>query len=219
MPQWRGDDQPLVITRQSEHGPEGHMSSSLEFGCHIGTHIDAPLHFLEGAAGVGEMPLDDFGGSALVVDVKDRVLKQTVEGDEPGALGPEVLWGDPASKGSELPANEGLAGIDFVLFHTGWDQHWGTEKYYQHWPWLTTELARILASADLKGVGLDTPSLDCFGGKEAHELCAAAGMINIENLTNLGALPRVGAWFQAFPLKLASTEASPVRALAWVEPQ
>ena len=60
--------------------------------------------------------------------------------------------------------------------------------------------------------------LDEFGGQTAHDLCAPAGMINIENLTNLGNLPRVGTWFQAFPLKLSGTEASPVRALAWVEP-
>ncbi len=217
MPQWRGDAQPLSIHRQSEHGPDGHMSSSLEFGCHVGTHIDAPLHFLAGAPGVDEMPLENFGGSALVVDVRSVVMKQIAENGEPGSLGSEVLFCKPSPNGTGDSIEEDLGGIDFVLFYTGWNQHWGSEKYYRHWPWLSPELARVLAAAELKGVGLDTPSLDDFGGQAAHDLCAAAGMINIENLTNLGALPGRGAWFQAFPLKLHGTEASPVRALAWVE--
>ena len=207
MAQWRGDNQPLAIHRHAEHGPDSHMSSSLEFGCHIGTHIDAPLHFLADSLGVGEMPLEAFGGAALVVDVKDMVDKQIAAYGEPTALGPEVLAGEDLSK------------IDFVLFCTGWDEHWGADTYYQHWPWLSTELARVLAAAGLKGVGLDTPSLDHFGGHVAHDLCAAAGLINIENLTQLALLPRRGAWFQAFPLKLQDTEASPVRAMAWLEPK
>ncbi|MBU8870053.1 MAG: cyclase family protein [Gemmatimonadales bacterium] len=206
MPQWRGDSQILVIHRQSEHGPSNHMSSSLEFGCHVGTHIDAPLHFLSGSPGVDEMSLEAFGGTALVVDATEVAKKQTGVGGKPAAMGLEVLSGEDLGK------------IDFVLFNTGWDKHWGTDQYYRHWPWLSLELAEVLVKADLKGVGLDTPSLDDFGGQVVHDLFAVAGMINIENLTNLGALPRTGSWFQAFPLKLLGTEASPVRALAWVEP-
>ena len=206
MPQWRGDEQPLAIHRLSEHGVDSHMSSSLQFGCHIGTHIDAPLHFLAGGPGVDRVPLDRFYGPALVVDVRPAVAGQIAAHGEPSALGPEVL------------AGEDLGQIDYVLFHTGWDGHWGTDLYYRHWPWLSVELARVLAAARLKGVGLDTPSLDDFGGHAAHELCAASGLINIENLTNLGSLPRLGSHFQVFPLKLEATEASPVRALAWVEP-
>jgi kynurenine formamidase len=200
MPQWRGDDQPLAIHRHSEHGPDSHMSSALQFGCHIGTHIDGPLHFLAGQPGVDAMPLDRFVGKALVIDVRPAES----EAAEPVAMGPEVLPPD-------------LKGVDFVLFLTGWDGHWGQETYYQEWPYLSEELAVRLAQAHLKGVGLDTPSLDAYGGSIAHDVCAAAGMINIENLTGLAQLPREGALFQALPLKLQATEASPVRAVAWVD--
>lgn len=205
MPQWRGDEQPLTIHRRSEHGPEGHMSSALEFGCHVGTHIDSPLHFLDGAAAVDEMPLEAFGGAALVLDVRESVRAALQATGTPPELGPEVL------------AGHDLQEIDFVLFLTGWDEHWGHERYYLQWPWLGEALARELAAAGLKGVGLDTPSLDVYGGAVAHDLFAARGMINIENLTALPQLPERGAWFQAFPLKLLGTEASPVRAIAWVE--
>lgn len=201
MPQWRGDDQPLVIHRRSEHGPDSHMSSALEFGCHIGTHIDGPLHFLAGAPSVDAMPLDWFTGPARVIDVRDPDTGFSA----PGALPLAVMTGLD------------LTDIDFVLFLTGWDQHWGSEQYYQEWPYLSDSLAGFLAEAGLKGVGLDTPSLDAYDGHAAHDICAAAGMINIENLTGLDHLPPQGARFQALPLKLQATEASPVRAVAWVE--
>lgn len=202
MPQWRSDRQPLKLHRRSLHGQGNHMSSALEIGCHVGTHIDGPLHFLAGAPGVDRMPLERFAGPALVLDVRDPATGLA----EPRALEATVLAGqDPGA-------------VDFVLFLTGWDRWWGQERYYQEWPWLSPELAERLAGAGLKGVGLDTPSLDDFNGRAAHDLCAAAGMINIENLTGLDRLPARGAVFQALPLKLDATEASPVRAAAWVTP-
>lgn len=197
MPQWPGDVQPLSIHRQSLHGPESHMSSSLEFGCHVGTHIDAPLHFLEGSQGVDRLPLESFVGAGLVI--------RTDPGASPRPLGVDTCRGVD------------LGSVDFVLFDTGWAQHWGTERYYREWSYLTPELAKFLADAGLKGVGLDTPSLDPFSGQAAHDICAPAGMINLENLANLGALPREGFTLFALPLKLEATEASPVRAVAMVQ--
>lgn len=197
MPQWPGDRQPLRVVRCSEHGPGSHESSRIECGCHIGTHVDAPRHFLAGAGGVDDMPLDRFAGPALVIRPGTDVL--------PGPLPATVLDGVD------------LAGIEFVLFDTGWARHWGQPRYYQDWPWLSPELAERLAGAGLKGVGIDTPSLDGFVGHRAHDICAARGMVNLENLANLSALPARGFRLLALPLKLADTEASPVRAAALLD--
>jgi len=196
MPQWPGDRQPLKIHRHSLHGPQSHMSSSLEFGCHVGTHMDAPLHFLDGEPGIDQLPLNRFVGEGLVI--------RAGKGETARALGPEVCEGIDLGK------------TDFVLFDTGWDRHWGTERYYREWSWLSPELAELLAAANLKGVGLDTPSLDPFHGQTAHDICAPAGLINLENLANLGALPAQGFTLLALPLKLQGTEASPIRAVALV---
>ena len=196
MPQWPSDKQPLDIPRQSLHGPDKHMSSSLEFGCHVGTHIDAPLHFLAGEPGIDRLPLDRFVGKGVVIRAGD--------GESPGAIGPEVCDGVD------------LADVDFVLFDTGWDRHWGTDRFYREWFYLSPELAKLLAGAGLKGVGLDSPSLAPFDGQAAHDICAPAGMINIENLANLASLPDDGFTLLVLPLKLEGTEASPVRAMAIV---
>ena len=199
MPQWPGDRQPLKIHRHSEHGIDSHMSSSIEFGCHVGTHLDGALHFLAGQPALDKVPVDRFAGLALVIDAAEKGQ----DNQTPEALTVDLLSG------------HNLTEVDFVLFHTGWDRHWGTEDYYRHWPWLSGELAGVLAASNLKGVGLDTPSLDNFNGSGAHDRCAAAGMVNIENLTGLESLAGSVVHFMAAPLKLYQTEASPVRAVAW----
>lgn len=196
MAQWPGDNQPLKLHRRTEHGPDNHMSSALEFGCHVGTHLDGPLHFAASAPAIDAMPVEAFAGNAIVVDVPAN--------DSP------VLIGIDAMDGVDLSS------VDFVLFHTGWSRHWGTSGYYVDWPSITPELASLLAEAKLKGVGLDTPSLDGFNGHLAHDICAAAGMVNIENLTNLESLPTPDFYFMALPLNLQGTEASPVRAVGLI---
>ena len=200
MAQWPGDSQPLKIHRLSEHGPDQHMSSSLEFGCHVGTHLDGALHFLAGQPGLHELPVSAFAGPALVIDASQCATDENA----------------PTSLESELLSGHDLATVDFVLFHTGWDRHWGTDNYYRHWPWLSEDLARVLAGSGLKGVGLDVPSLDHRAATIAHDLCAAAGMVNLENLTGLESLADTIVQFMALPLKLYQSEASPVRAVAWL---
>lgn len=197
MPQWPGDRQPLRVVRCSEHGTGTCESSRLELGCHVGTHLDAPRHFLAGAPGVDALPLERFAGPGLVL--------RPAPAPGPGPLPASLLDG------------VALGGIEFVLVDTGWSRHWGGPRYYEAWPYLSGELAARLAAAGLKGVGLDTPSLDAFAGREAHDLFAKAGLVNLENLANLGALPDRGFRVLALPLKLADTEASPIRAAALLD--
>ncbi len=196
MAQWPSDNQPLQLHRRSEHGPNGHMSSSLEIGCHVGTHLDGALHFSPSADPLDKVPVAAFAGNAVVVTVP--------------ALDSSALFGIDVMDGIDL------SDIDFVLFNTGWSCHWGTPQYYKNWPSIAPELASLLAGAKLKGVGLDTPSLDTFDGHLAHDICAAAQMVNVENLTNLSSLPSANFFFMALPLKLKGTEASPVRAVGLI---
>lgn len=147
------------------------------------------------------MSPDRFCGPAVVI----RPACGSTGTVAPGPLGPAVLDGVD------------LGGADFVLFDTGWSRHWGQPAYYASWPWLSEPLAARLAEAGLKGVGLDTPSLDDRDGRAAHDLFAAAGMVNLENLANLGSLPSAGFLVLALPLPLVGAEASPVRAVALLE--
>lgn len=42
----------------------------LDMGAHTGTHVDAPVHFVDGAGGVETLPLDALEGPAHVVDAR-----------------------------------------------------------------------------------------------------------------------------------------------------
>ncbi|MFH1844135.1 MAG: cyclase family protein [bacterium] len=194
MAQYPGDAAPVGIKQRESHEKAGFQVSSLELECHVATHIDTPLHFLAGQPGLEVMPLDRFVGTGLVLDVSET----GVSGELPVTLLEDV----------------DLEPVDYLLLRTGWDQHWGTDHYYAEWPYLSPELARLLAVANLKGIGLDSPSIDPLDGRFAHDLLAAAGLINVENLANLAAVPPGHFFFLVLPLKLEGAEGSPVRAVA-----
>ena len=46
--------------------------SELTLCCHVGTHVDAPSHFVPGAPSIGELPLDRFCGPGVVLPVRVR---------------------------------------------------------------------------------------------------------------------------------------------------
>ena len=91
------------------------------------------------------MPLHRFCGKARVIDVQAP--------EPPGEIDARVL--------------DGIDGepLDFILFQTGWERHWGTNRYYEAWPFLTLDLAQQLKAWGLKGVGIDCPSIDPPNGR------------------------------------------------------
>ncbi len=195
MAVYPGDETVPTIERLVSHGAETHQVSALSMGCHAGTHIDLPLHFLAGQPGLDAYPLSRCLGRGVVVDT------------DPGEIPPSALDGTD------------LASVDFVVFRTGWERHWGSPRYYDGWPWLAAETSRLLADADLMGVGLDSPSIDTFGETASHDILARAGCLNIENLANLAQLPSTEFQLLVLPLKLDGAEASPVRAAALISPK
>jgi len=192
MDVYPGDETAPAIERLSDHGDGQHRSSAFGMGCHTGTHIDLPLHFKAGEPALEDYPLARCFGRARVFTVpQGRITATALDGID-------------------------LSDLDFVLLRTGWERHWGTPRYYRDWPWLDPGLADLLACAGLCGVGLDSPSVDQLDVHASHEKLAAAGLINVENLANLGRLPDESFLFVAMPLKLEGAEASPVRAVALI---
>ncbi len=196
MDQFPGDTQAVQLSRQAVHSDNEFLTSAIAMGCHVGTHIDTPYHFLDGQPPLEQLSIEMFRGRARIFPVTVDPVTNTVAGNE--------------LAGCDLSA------LDYVILGTGWEQHWGTAQYYRDWPTLAVELAQKLAVAGLKGVGLDCPSSDPLDGRTAHDLFAAAGMINVENLANLTELPATDFELLVLPLKLYGTEASPVRAVALV---
>jgi kynurenine formamidase len=105
-----------------------------------------------------------------------------------------------------------------VVFHTGWDRHWGTDAYGGAPPFLTAELVAALVQRRPALVGIDSVNIDdaTDGNRPAHSMLLGNGIPIVEHLTNLGALPpdADGCRFFAVPPKVHDFGTFPVRAFA-----
>lgn len=179
---------------------DGWSEKWMQFTSHTGTHIDVPAHLECEGDTVDRLPLCQFSGPGMAVDVSHI----------------------PEGQGIPLdfikPYEKQIRECDFVLLRSGWDRYWGEERYFEDYPVLTVEAARWLAHFSLKGIGVDMISLDIHGTFElpVHHTFFRGGMILIENLTNLDRLPGTGFMFHCFPINVIGADGSPVRAAAVV---
>jgi kynurenine formamidase len=105
-----------------------------------------------------------------------------------------------------------------VLVRTGWDRHFGTERYGVDAPFLTGAAAQWLADQGAALVGIDSVNIDDTRGGErpAHSGLLAAGIPVVEHLTGLGQLVGREFRFFAIPPKVTGFGTFPVRAFALV---
>jgi len=194
MPAYPGTEPP-ILQQANTVEQDGFAEKLIRMFSHTGTHIDAPAHMLAGAPTLDRLGLDHFVGTACVLEVEGRTVIE------------RSLLETHAAQ---------IDGCAFVLFHTGWSRFWGQERYFADFPVLAPEAAQWLAERDLKGVGFDAISVDPVGSTAFtnHFVFFRAGMICIENLTNLAPLAGKRFLFSCLPLKLAEADGSPVRAVA-----
>ena len=189
MPVWPGDAPcSLVWTDRIAKG-RGANASALSCSVHTGTHADGPYHVLEDGARIGDVPLDAFLGPAHVVDASGV-----------GEIGAE--WLD-----AHLPAR-----CERLLVRTGaWTR---PDAFPAGWTALTEEAARLLVDRGVRLLGTDAPSPDPFDAHDlpVHRVLLSAGIAILENLLLDGI--EAGAYeLIALPLRLAESDASPIRAV------
>lgn len=178
--------------------------SRLILGSHTGTHLDAPVHFLEGAPTISDVDLSSLVGPAVVIDVR---------GKEPhGAI----------TRDDIRPQLEQLGPETILLLCTGWSRHWGREDYMKC-PHLTEDAAQKIIERGVRIVGIDVFDID--GGvpdgvgvktHAIHRLLLGSGVLIAENLTNVEVLLDGGTYIVSLlPLNLEGCDGSPIRAIAW----
>lgn len=197
MPVYPGDPAP-TLAPVTDYADTGYVTRQLTLGSHTGTHMDAPAHMLAGALTLDALPLAHFTGPALVLHLPSV----------PGAV---------ISLAALRAHADALAAVDFLLLDTGWARRWGGVGYFTGYPVLSSDAARWLATYKLKGLGVDTPSVDAHDAERfpVHHALLGAGMVLAENLAGLSDLP-ARVTFAAFPLSLADADGSPVRAVAYL---
>jgi arylformamidase len=182
-----------------EAGTEFHIGR-IEMVANTGTYLDSPFHRYPEGKDLSQLELSSLANlDSLVVRSLSAEIDSSQRGISPAALA-----------GSNL---KGKA----VLFHTGWDRHWRTEKYSDgtH-PFLTAETAEFLMQAQAALVGIDSFNIDdtTTGTRPVHSLLLASEIPIVEHLCNLDALPDSDFRFFAVPVKVKAFGTFPVRAFA-----
>lgn len=190
-------DPEVCVARAADLEADGYRVSALELGSHAGTHVDAPSHTEPDGDDLGAYPIEAFRFEARRVDLRDLDAREPITRDR-------------------LPATD----ADLLALHTGWDAHWGTDRYLDH-PYLTPRAAEWCAERDhavaTDGLNPDpTPSPNAGddepGGFPVHAALLGEGVLILENLTGLETVPERFT-LHAYPLKL-DADGAPIRAVA-----
>jgi kynurenine formamidase len=197
---------------------DGYFYSAYSFCApeHGGTHMDAPVHFSEGAWAVDEVPLKQIMAAGVVIDV---TAKAAADPDYRLTVADVKAW---EARNGPVPAGA------VVLLRTGWSARWPDRKRYLgddtpgdasrlHFPGYGKEAVELLVrERNVGALGIDTASLDHGPSTDfaAHRVGAAANVPNLENLAHLDQLPETGAWIVALPMKIGGGSGGPLRAVA-----
>jgi kynurenine formamidase len=169
----------------------------IEMVSNTGTYLDAPFHRYAGGGDLSALDL------SRVVGVPGLVVDATAEQEAGVAL----------LDGHDLTGRA-------VLFHTGWDQHWGGDRYGDpRHPYIAVPAAERLVEAGAAVVGIDSVNIDDTrtGERPIHSVLLAAGIPIVEHLCRLDRLAGRPFTFTAAPPAVSGMGTFPVRAFAVVE--
>ncbi len=195
MPYFPTDPVPPRIYRMTDRNLGGPVTMSmLEIISHTGTHIDSPLHFIEGGTTISDMPLDATIGPCQVIEIKD----------------PEKI------SAAELKRHDIKKG-DRVLCKTanspGW---WQAAKFIEDYVYLDDDAADYLAEKEIVLFGLDNITIGSYRRPEnighAHTTLLGAGIYVLEGLT-LDGVPQGEYELLCLPLLMYHGDAGPSRAV------
>jgi len=177
---------------------DGYRETLISMASHTGTHMDAPSHLLREGSSLDVLPVSQFCGRAVVLDVSGL--------PEGGIITADYLQEQSSS----------MLSADFVLFYTGWEKRWGCDSYYDAFPVPDAEAARYLVSCGLKGVGTDALSVDTLQAarRDCHRILLDGGLVILENLCLRKIVGRDDVMLFALPLKFEKADGAPVRAVA-----
>ncbi len=170
----------------------GTRSRVVRFEEHVGTHVDAPAHFIEDGLDVASIPARQLVAPLVVIDIRSRA-----ESDADATVRIDDLLAWEEDHGA-IP--EGA----FVAMRSGWDERTGNADDYLnadgdgvlHFPaWRPDAAAFLVGERAVVGLGVDTISLDNPTSPrfEAHRALLGAGGYAVENLARLGDPPVAGA--------------------------
>jgi arylformamidase len=199
---WPGAPFPEV-TRAGVLAKDGYNVEVVKFTTHTGTHIDAPLHMLEGRPSIDTLPAEVFVGEGLVLDLRDK---------KPG----ETIGESDLEKFKSKIQRD-----DIVLLCTGWGPKRDfTKEFLFDFPGVNPNGAKWLVASGIRAVGIDTLGIDPYNDTNftSHKILfqgrqdfwIAEGLTNLEEL-----LSRDRWWIAALPLRIKGASGAEARVVAF----
>src|SRR5262245_36002536 len=204
------DQKPIAsLTKNGVFAEEWHLIA------HNGTHMDAPVHYVEGGRAMDGYDVRELIVPAVVVDIHERA-----SGNRDTQLQVEDIrrW---ESRYGRVPARSA------VLVYSGWDRKATDDPAAfvgidsagaTHFPTVAPEAVTFLVKErDIVGLGVDTLSFDQVEPTQkaaAHKVLLGADRWGIECIAHLNELPPKGATIFAGALKVKGASASPNRLIA-----
>jgi arylformamidase len=193
LPTWPGD--PAVKLEKISQIKEGEMANltHISTSVHVGTHVDAPDHFLGNGQTVEKIPLDRLVGPALVIELSTN---QTISAED--------------------LRSAGITGKDQrLLLKTRNSKIWaeGLREFQEDFIALNAEAAAYLVECGLEVIGVDYLSVAPYMDPEpTHRILLEAGVLIIEGLDLSGIKP--GPYqLLCLPLKIGGSDGAPARVL------
>ena len=194
LPTWPGDPglklEQYASMDQGEHNNATQISSSV----HLGTHVDAPRHFLNDGSSVEQLPLDVLTGPCYVAQLPDGIEAITSE---------------------VLERTEITSEMKRVLFGTSNSHYWakGESKFQTDFVAITEDGAEWLVERGIQLVGVDYLSVAPYEESiPTHRVLLQAGVVIVEGL-NLSNIMRGFYDLYCLPLKIADSDGAPARAI------
>ena len=206
------------ICRYDDRGPAWYWNN-ISAGEHVGTHFDAPVHWVSGKDGldVSQVPATQLVGPAVVVDKSAEC-----------AANPDFLL-EIEHLEQWQQEHRPLPPGGWMLYRTGWDARANDQAAFlnanetgPHTPGISVACARWIAEQSILGVGVETVGTDAGAAHSfdppfpCHSFLLGAGKYGLTQLANVAQLPTTGAVLIAAPLPIVGGSGSPARVLALV---
>ncbi len=201
---YKGLPAPIICDYLSREASKGHYEDGTTFqigaitmSSNIGTYVDVPFHRYEKGKDLSEIALSSLANlDAIKITIPEAITE----------IGVEHFQGKNIKNKA-------------VLIATNWSRHWGTDTYFDDFPYVNEEAALYLRDQGANFVGIDSYNIDDTKGKArpCHSILLHEDIPICEHMTGLAELPDDNFKFFAVPVKVKGMGTFPVRAFGIID--